>query len=114
MPSTGNIPCVEEVLAGDSVGKLEPGTVGTFVEDISENSLKAEKVRRPRLLKDEEVFKAGINLSLSRGCCYAAWCWLSSLASCSMLIGSQLNIGTVSRGETVKTVKGMCFNTTTK
>lgn len=65
MPSTGNIPCVKEVLAGDSVGKLEPGTVGTFVEDISENSLKAEKVRRPQLLKDEEVFKAGINLLLS-------------------------------------------------
>lgn len=51
MPSTGNIPCVEEVLAGDSIGKLEPGTVGTFVEDISENPLEAEKVRRPRLLK---------------------------------------------------------------
>lgn len=67
MPSTSNIPCVEEVLVGDNVGKLEPGSVGTFVEDISENPLEAEKVRRPLLLKDEEVFKVAINLSLSRG-----------------------------------------------
>lgn len=81
MPSTGNIPCVKEVLAGNNVWKLEPDTVGAFVEDISEIPLEARK-SSPLLLKDERVSKIGINLSLSRGCWYTACCWQQLPALC--------------------------------